>query len=155
MSALRYGLPSCMSVKATQGAGAVWEEARTNRFLIISFRGLGELGFSGFGFGHLLGGFLGFVVRCGFQVFRFLASSFRFFRKNKAVFRIWSPMYFFGFSNLEGGQRQTCTVSQCSFCGCVALSTAFKLHFCSYKHVFQRFTSFVGYDLLTIVFSSD
>ena len=25
-------------------------------------------------------------------------------------------------------------------------ATAFKLHFCSYKHVFQRFTSFVGYD---------
>ena len=27
-SALRDGLPSCMSVKTTQGAGAVWEEAR-------------------------------------------------------------------------------------------------------------------------------
>ena len=26
-SALRYGLPSCMSVKTTQGAGAVLEEA--------------------------------------------------------------------------------------------------------------------------------
>ena len=26
--AFRYGLPSCMSVKTTQGAGAVWEEAR-------------------------------------------------------------------------------------------------------------------------------
>ena len=32
------------------------------------------------------------------------------------------------------------------FCGCVALSNAFELHFCSYKHVLQRFTSFVGYD---------
>ena len=43
----------------------------------------------------------------------------------------------FGFSNLEGRQRrrQTCTGSQCGFCGCVALSTAFKLQFCSYKHV--------------------
>ena len=27
-SALRDGLPSCMSVKTTQGAGAVWEEVR-------------------------------------------------------------------------------------------------------------------------------
>ena len=27
-SALRYGLPSCMSVKTTSGAGTVWEEAR-------------------------------------------------------------------------------------------------------------------------------
>ena len=27
-NALCYGLPSCMSVKTTQGAGAVWEEAR-------------------------------------------------------------------------------------------------------------------------------
>ena len=27
-SALRYGLPSCLSVKTTLGAGAVWEEAR-------------------------------------------------------------------------------------------------------------------------------
>ena len=27
-SALCYGFPSCMSVKTTQGAGAVWEEAR-------------------------------------------------------------------------------------------------------------------------------
>ena len=27
-SALRDGLPSCMSVKTTRGAGAVWEEAR-------------------------------------------------------------------------------------------------------------------------------
>ena len=26
--ALSYGLPSCMSVKTTYGAGAVWEEAR-------------------------------------------------------------------------------------------------------------------------------
>ena len=25
---LRHGLPSCMSVKTTQGAGAVWEEVR-------------------------------------------------------------------------------------------------------------------------------
>ena len=25
---LRHGLPSCMSVKTTQGAGAVWEELR-------------------------------------------------------------------------------------------------------------------------------
>ena len=32
------------------------------------------------------------------------------------------------------------------FCGCDALSNAFELHFCSYKHVFQRFTSFVGCD---------
>ena len=35
---------------------------------------------------------------------------------------------------------------QYGFCGCAALSNAFELHFCSYKHVFQRFTSFVGYD---------
>ena len=28
------------------------------------------------------------------------------------------------------------TGSQCGFCGCVALSTALKLQFCSYKHVF-------------------
>ena len=32
----------------------------------------------------------------------------------------------------------------CGFCGCVTLSNAFELHFCSYKHIFQRFTSFVG-----------
>ena len=49
-------------------------------------------------------------------------------------------------SLLKGSQRQTCMDSQCGFCGCVTLSNAFKLHFCSYKHVFQRFTSFVGYD---------
>ena len=47
---------------------------------------------------------------------------------------------------VKGSQRQTYTDSQCGFCGCVALSNAFELHFCSYKHVFQRFTSFVGYD---------
>ena len=35
---------------------------------------------------------------------------------------------------------------RCGFCGCVALSNAFELHFCSWKDVFQRFTSFVGYD---------
>ena len=46
----------------------------------------------------------------------------------------------------KGSQRQTYTDSQCGFCGCVTLSNAFELHFCSYKHVFQRFTSFVGYD---------
>jgi len=33
-------------------------------------------------------------------------------------------------------QRQACTDSQSGFCGCVALSKAFKLWFCSYKHVF-------------------
>ena len=49
-------------------------------------------------------------------------------------------------SLLKGSQRQTCMDSQCGFCGCVTLSNAFKLHFCSYKHVFQRFTSFAGYD---------
>ena len=49
-------------------------------------------------------------------------------------------------SSLKGSQRQTCTDSQCGFCGCITLSNAFELHFCSYKHVFQRFTSFVGYD---------
>ena len=27
-SVLRYGLPSCISVKTTEGVGAVWEEAR-------------------------------------------------------------------------------------------------------------------------------
>ena len=32
------------------------------------------------------------------------------------------------------------------FFGCVALSNAFKLHFCPFKHLFQRFISFVGYD---------
>ena len=80
--------------------------------------------------------FCGFLVRCSFRSSRFLASGFRFFDKNEAVFRFLRPMYFFGFSNLEGSQRQTSTVSQCGFCGCVALLTAFKLNFCSYKHVF-------------------
>ena len=83
--------------------------------------------------------FFGFVVRCGFRFFPFLASGFRFFGKNNAVFRILVTDVDFGFSNLEGRQRrrQTCTGSQCGFCGCVALSTAFKLQFCSYKHVFS------------------
>ena len=49
-------------------------------------------------------------------------------------------------SSLKGSQRQTCMYSQCGFCGCVTLSNSFELHFCSNKHVFQRFTSFVGYD---------
>ena len=37
----------------------------------------------------------------------------------------------------------------CGFCGCVALSNAFELHFCSNRRVFQRFTSFVAYDQRT------
>ena len=81
----------------------------------------------------------GFVVRCGFRFFPFLASGFRFFGKNNAVFRILVTGVDFGFSNLEGRQRrgQTCTGSQFGFCGCVALSTAFKLQFYSYKLVFS------------------
>ena len=71
--------------------------------------------------------FFGFVVRCGFRVFRFLASGFRFFGKtlDEAVVGFWWPMFFFGFSNLEVSQRQTCTGSQFIFCGCAALSTEF------------------------------
>ena len=46
-------------------------------------------------------------------------------------------------SLLKGSQRQTCMDPQCGFFGCVTLSNAFELHFSSYKHVFQRFTSFV------------
>ena len=49
-------------------------------------------------------------------------------------------------ANFNIERKSTCTDSQCGFCGCVALSNAFELHFYSYKHVFQRFTSFVGYD---------
>ena len=30
---------------------------------------------------------------------------------------------------VKRSQRQTCTDSQCDFCGCVALSNAFELHF--------------------------
>ena len=109
----------------------------------------GRWDFRFFGFGHFQGRFFGFcnekrrffgfVVRCGFRFFPFLASGFRFFGKNNAVFRILVTDVDFGFSNLEGRQRrrQTCTGSQCGFCGCVALSTAFKLQFCSYKHVFS------------------
>ena len=48
--------------------------------------------------------------------------------------------------DVKGSQRQTCMDSQSGFGGCVALSNAFELHFCSFKHVFQRFTSFVAYD---------
>ena len=47
---------------------------------------------------------------------------------------------------VKRSQRQTCTDSQRGFCGCVTSSNAFKLHFCSHKHVPQRFTSSVGYD---------
>ena len=116
----------------------------------------GRWDFRFFGFGHFLGRFFGFcnekrrffgfVVRCGFRFFPFLASGFRFFGKNNAVFLILVTDVDFGFSDLEESQRQTCTSSQCGFCCCVTLSTAFKLHFSSHKHVVSRFTSFVGYD---------
>ena len=132
----------------TQGHGgeicaSVWSR------LVWGSGGGGRWDFRFFGFGHFLGRFFGFcnekrrffgfVVRCGFRFFPFLASGFRFFGKNNAVFRILVTDVDFGFSNLEGRQRrrQTCTGSQCGFCGCVALSTAFKLQFCSYKHVFS------------------
>ena len=49
-------------------------------------------------------------------------------------------------ANFNIERKSTCTDSQCGFCGYVALSNAFELHFYSYKHVFQRFTSFVEYD---------
>ena len=96
-----------------------------------------EGGLGIFGFCNEKLRFFGFVVRYGFRFFPFLASGFRFFGKNNAVFRILVTDVDFGFSNLEGRQRQTCMGSQCGFCGCVALSTAFKLQFCSYKHVFS------------------
>ena len=40
---MRYGLPSCMSVKTTWGAGAVWEEAPP-RAIIPDARPLGTFG---------------------------------------------------------------------------------------------------------------
>ena len=110
--------------------------------------GGGRWDFRFFGFCHFFCVNFGFsvllsVAVSGFSVF---STWFSVFGKNKAVFGFWWPMCFFGFSNLEGSQRQTCTGSQCGFCGSAALSTTLKLHFCSYKHFFQRFTSFVAYD---------
>ena len=48
-----------------------------------------------------------------FPVFRFLASGFGFLAKIEAVFRllVTDVPFFFGFSNLEGSQRQTSTGS--------------------------------------------
>ena len=66
------------------------------------------------GFGYFLGRFFGFCakrsrffgfcVRCGLQIFRFLASSFRFSQKIIAVFRFYYPMWFvFGFGQIFYG----------------------------------------------------
>ena len=83
--------------------------------------------------------------RWDFRFWPFFRSVFRcccplrfpvFWQKIKRFYRLWWPMWFSGSSNLQGRQRQTCTGSQCGFCGCVALSSTFKLHFCSYKHFF-------------------
>ena len=84
--------------------------------------GGGRWDFRFYGFGNFLGRFFGFcneklrffgfVVRCGFRFSPFLASGFRFFGKNNAVFRILVTDVDFGFSNLEGRQRQTCKGSQ-------------------------------------------
>ena len=107
-------------------------------------------------------GALGFSV---FRFWPFSRSVFRFLQWKTSVFRfccpLWFPVFPFfsiwfsvfwqkqrGFSDLgdrcgfrffqfgtTSKTRQTCTGSQCGFCGYVALSTAFKLQFCSYKHV--------------------
>ena len=46
--------------------------------------------------------FFGFGVPCGLQIFHFLASGFRLFRRKKiAVFRFYYPMWFLGFPILS------------------------------------------------------